>query len=134
MHSGVHPSLCSNCYHQIVFAKFNLTHFYSFSYKRLVGHYQKANAEQENRIKKGKDLFGCEKTVSTLDVNKQVSNFSKTIMNTFDNVFPHETIIFNDKDSPWMNRQFKSFIAKKKTFFFLTEKLQTLIYLINLKL
>ena len=28
MHSGVYPSLHSNCHHQIVFAKFNLTIFY----------------------------------------------------------------------------------------------------------
>ena len=66
MHSGIHPSLHSNCHHQIVFAKFNLTVFYPPPYKRLVWHYQQANAEL---FKRAIELSDWEKSLSNLDVN-----------------------------------------------------------------
>ena len=36
MHSGIHLSLYVNCYHQIVFSRFNFTVFYPPPYKRLI--------------------------------------------------------------------------------------------------
>ena len=110
MHSGVHPSLHPNCHHQIVFAKFNLTVFYPPPYKRLVWHYQQANTDL---IKRAIELFDWEKSLSNLDVNKQVSVFNETIMNIFENFIPHETITCNDKDPPWMNKQIKTLTAEK---------------------
>ena len=112
MHSGVHPSLHPNCHHQIVLAKFNLTVFYPPPYKRLVW-YQQANTDL---IKRAIELFDWEKSLFNLDVNKQVSVFSETIMNIFGNFIPHETITCNDKDPPWMNNQIKTLIAEKKRF------------------
>ena len=101
MHSGFHPSLHLNCHHQIVFAKFNLTNFYHPPYKRLVWHYQQANTDL---IKQAIELFDWAKSLSNLDVNKQVSVFNETIKNIFENFIPHETITCNDKDPPWMNK------------------------------
>ena len=54
LHSGVHPSLHSNCHHQIIFAKFNLFIFHPPSYKQLVWHYQQANTDL---IKRAIELF-----------------------------------------------------------------------------
>ena len=45
MESGIHSSLHSNCYHQIVFAKFNLSIFYPPPYERTVWYYERANTE-----------------------------------------------------------------------------------------
>ena len=45
MESRVHRSLHPNCYHQIVFAKFNLKIFYLPPYEREVWHYNKANTD-----------------------------------------------------------------------------------------
>ena len=114
MHSGVHPSLHPNCYHQIVLAKFNLTVFYPPPYKRLVWHYQQANTDL---IKRAIELFDWEKSLSNLDVNKQVSVFNETIMNIFENFIPHETITCNDKDPPWMNKQIKTLTAEKNALY-----------------
>ena len=110
MHSSVHPSLHPNCHHQIAFGKFNLTIFYLPPYKRLVWRYQQANT---GLIKRAIGLFDWEKSLSNLDVNKQISVFNETIVNIFENFIPHETITYNDKDPPWMNKQIKTIIAEK---------------------
>ena len=111
MHSGVHPSLHSNCHHQIIFAKFNLFIFYPPPYKRLVWHYQQANTDL---IKRAIEMFDWEKSLSNLDVNKQVSVFNETIMNIFENFIPHKTITCNDKDHPWMKKQIKGLLRKTR--------------------
>ena len=95
MHSGVHPSLHPNCHHQIFSRKFNLVYL----------------------IKRAIELFDWEKSLSNLDVNKQVSVFNETIMNIFENFIPHETITCNDKDPPWMNKQIKTLIAEKNALY-----------------
>ena len=113
MHSDVHPSLHPNCHHQIVFAKFNLTIFYPAPYKQLVWHYQQTNTDF---IKRAIELFDWEKSLSNLNVNKQVSVFNETIMNIFENFILHKTFTCNNKDPPWMNKQIKTLIAEKKRF------------------
>ena len=45
MESGIHSSLHSNCHHQIVFAKFNLSIFYPPPYEGTVWYYERANTE-----------------------------------------------------------------------------------------
>ena len=46
MDSGVHPSLHSNCYYQITYAKFNLKIVYPPPYEGEIWHYQNANTDQ----------------------------------------------------------------------------------------
>ena len=110
MHFDVQPSLHPNCHHQIIFAKLNLTNFYrlTFIVKQLVWYYQ-----QPNFIKRAIELSDWEKSLSNLDVNKQVSVFNETIMNIFENFIPHETITYNEKDPPLMTKQIKRLIAEK---------------------
>ena len=45
MESEGHSSLHRNCYHQLVFAKFNLSILYPPPYKRIVWFYEKPDAE-----------------------------------------------------------------------------------------
>ena len=42
-----------------------------------------------------------------------VSLFNRTIKNILSNYIPHETIICNDKDPPWFNRNIKQLIQEK---------------------
>ena len=49
MESGVHPSLHSNCHHQVTYAKFDLKIHYPLPYEREIWHYQKANTDQLGR-------------------------------------------------------------------------------------
>ena len=102
--SGVHPSLHPNCHHQIVFAKFNLDIVYPPPYEREIWHYQKANIDL---IKRAINSFDWEKAFSNIDIDKMVSIFNQTIINILCNFIPHETVLFDDRDPLWMNKQIK---------------------------
>ena len=109
MHSGIHSGI------RVVTIKLSLQNlpgqfFYPLPYKRLVWHYQQANTDF---IKQVIELFNWEKNLSNNDVNKQVSVFNESIMNTSENYIPHETISCNDKYPHWMNQQMKRFIVEK---------------------
>ena len=103
--SGVHPSLHPNCHHQIVFAKFNLDIVYPPPYEREIWHYQKANIDL---IKRAINSFDWEKAFSNIDIDKMVSIFSQTIINILCNFIPHETVLFDERDPPWMNKEIKN--------------------------
>ena len=46
-----------------------------------------------------------------------VSIFNQTIINILCNFIPHETVLFNDRDPPWMNPEIKKLIHEKKNIF-----------------
>ena len=48
--SGIHPSLHSNCHHQIIYGKFNLKIFYPPPYERHIWQYKPANADVISKI------------------------------------------------------------------------------------
>ena len=112
--SGVHPSLHPNCHHQIVFAKFNLDIVYPPPYEREIWHYQKANIDL---IKRAINSFDWEKAFSNIDIDNMVSIFNQTIINILCNFIPHETVLFDDRDPPWMNKEIKKLIYEKKNIF-----------------
>ena len=96
MQSGAHSSLHLNCYHQRVFAKFNLFILYSLPYKRIVWFYEKADAE----------LMG--KAINEFDWIRALSNFSigeknyftKTFLNLIHNFISEERTICDHRDRP----------------------------------
>ena len=110
MESGVHSSLHPNCHHQIVFAKFNLKIFYQLPYEREIWHYNKANTDL---IRRSVNEFSCENRVSNTDANQKVYLFNETIKNILSNFIPHETIVCDDPDLPWINSKIKNLIAEK---------------------
>ena len=112
--SGVHPSLHPNCHHQIVFAKFNLDIVYPPPYEREIWNYLKANIDL---IKRAINSFDCEKAFSNIDIDKTISIFNQTIINILCNFIPHETVLFDDRDPSWMNKEIKKLIHKKKSIF-----------------
>ena len=108
MDCGVHPSLHSNCHHQIIYTKFDLKVFYPPPYVRTVWYFSRANSDH---IKKAINLFDWESSLINLDVNEQVSVFNETIMNIMSNFVPNELITCDDRDPSWLNRYIKNFIA-----------------------
>ena len=46
-----------------------------------------------------------------------VSIFNQTIINILCNFIPHETVLFDDRDPPWMNKEIKNLIHEKKSIF-----------------
>ena len=107
MDSGVHPSLHSNCHHQIIYAKFNLKGFYP-PYERTVWHFSRTNS---GHIKKAIHPVDWESSLNNLKVNEQVSVFNETIVNILSNFVPNELITCDDRDLPRMNRYIKNVIA-----------------------
>ena len=112
--SGVHPFLHPNGHHQLIFAKFNLDIVYLPLYEREIWHYQKANIDL---IKRAINSFDWEKAFSNIDVDKMVSIFNQTIINILCNFIPHETVLFDDRDPTWMNKEIKKLIHEKKHIF-----------------
>ena len=51
--SVVHPSLHSNCHHQIIYGMFNLKIFYALPYKRHIWYYEHANAGMISKVTEG---------------------------------------------------------------------------------
>ena len=45
------------------------------------------------------------------------SIFNQTIINILCNFIPHETVLFDDRDPPWMNKEIKKLIHEKKNIF-----------------
>ena len=104
MDAGVHPSLHANCHHQIVYAKFNLKIHYPLPYEREVWHFQKADI---SLIRRAMNEFNWERAFFNLDIIKMASVFNTTIKNIIANFTPHETIIWDDRDPPWINNRIK---------------------------
>ena len=78
--SGVHPSLHSNCHHQITYCKFNLIINYPPPYKGQVWDYKKANT---TLIKKALSQVNWYFLFDKKDVNDQVKILNDTITNVF---------------------------------------------------
>ena len=114
MESGIHSSLHSNCYHQIVFAKFNLSIFYPPPYERTVWSYERANTEL---IRRAIDQFDWLRALSNVSFNEKVYFFTKTLLNIIQNFIPHETIICDDRDPPWINKEIKKLMTEKNLAF-----------------
>ena len=107
MDAGIHLSLHVSCHHQIVYAKFTLKIHYLPPYEREVWHFQKADT---NLVRRAMNDFNWERAFFNLNTNEMVSVFNTIIKNIMTNFFPHETIICDDRDHPWINNRIKKLI------------------------
>ena len=114
MDAGVHPSLHANCLHQIVYAKYNLKIHYPPPYEREVWHFHKADI---NLIRRAMNEFNWERVFCNLDINEMVSVCNTTIKNIMANFIPHETIICDDRDTPWINNRIKKLIYERNSLY-----------------
>ena len=90
--SGVHGSLHPSCHHQIVFSNFNL---------------MRSNADL---IKRTMRDFNWENKLSLIGINDQVALFNETILSIVSNFTPNETMIFDDRDPPWLDKNIKNIV------------------------
>ena len=97
MESGVHSSLHPNCYHQIIYARFNLKIYYPSHYERDIWHYKKANSDLIQQVI---GEFNCERAFHRKNINDKVSILNNTINNVLSNFIPQETITCDDKKPP----------------------------------
>ena len=81
-------------------------------------------------------LLSCELSVSTKenpdrknnnkDVKEMDNIFNETRSNVLNNYIPHETIICDDQDPPWINNKVKKALQEKILIMVLLKKLQCL--------
>ena len=109
--SGVHSSLHPICHHQIIYAKLNLDVVYLPPNEREVWHYQKAKIDL---IKRAINAFDCENAFSSINVDKMVYIFNKTIVNILCNFIRREIVLFDDRYHSWMNKEIKRLLHEKK--------------------
>ena len=57
--------------------------------------------------------FLGKKALRNRDINDVVFLFNKTIKNIISNYIPHETVTFDDRDPPWINKNVKQLILEK---------------------
>ena len=110
MESEVHSSIHPNCYYQLTYAKFSLKIHYPPPYKCEIWHYEQVNVDH---IRKAVDLFSWEKTLRNLNINNMIFLFNKTVKNIISNYISHETVTFEDRDRPWINKKVKQLILEK---------------------
>ena len=124
LQSGIHHSLHLNCYHQIIFAKFNLKVYFPPPYERTIFHYSQVNADQMIY------LFDWENTFLNTDADAKVSIFPNTVLNILHNYVPHETKICDVRDPPWMTTKIKELIYQKISYILRSkrEKRGTIIF------
>ena len=101
--SGVHPSLHSNCHHQITCCKINLNIEYQPPYEHLVW----------ECIKKSIESVNWEVMFNNKQFHKQISIFNEVLRNIFSNCTPNKLVTFDDRDPPWLNDFVKSKIKWK---------------------
>ena len=112
--AGIHPSLHASCHRQIVYAKFNLKIYYPPPCEREVWHFQKADI---NLIRRAMNKFNWERAFFNLNINEMVSVFNTIFKHIMVNFIRHETIIFDDRDPPWINNRIKQLIYERNSLY-----------------
>ena len=74
-------------------------------YKRTVCFNEKADPEL---IQRTINEFVWIRALSNISVDKKVCSFIKTLLNIIPNFIPHETIVCNNRDPPWINNKIKN--------------------------
>ena len=59
--------------------------------------------------------FNWERAFFNLDINEMVFICNTTIKNIMANFIPHETIICDDRDPPWINNTIKKLIYERNS-------------------
>ena len=103
-------SLHSNCHQQIVFAKFDLSIFYHPPCERIVWYYERANTEL---IRRAIDNINWLRVLSNINVDEKVYFFTKMLLHIIQNFIPHEAIICDVGDLPWINKEIKKLMVAK---------------------
>ena len=112
--SGIHPSLHSNCHHQIIYRKFNLKIFYPPPHERHIWHHKHANTDMISKAIQG---FDWDKAFLDKGTEEKSSILTKSIFNIMSNFIPNEIVTIDDRDPLWINNKIKSLIKNKNEYF-----------------
>ena len=71
---------------------------------------KKANLEL---IQRAINEFDWTRALSNVSIDKKVCYFTETLINIIHNFTPHERIVCDNRDPPWMNDEIKNLINEK---------------------
>ena len=83
-----------------MYAKFNLKIHFPPPFEQEIWYYGQGNNEL---IRRAVHEFNWQRAFSNVNTNERVSFFNRTILNIASNFIPNETVIWNDRDPPWIN-------------------------------
>ena len=115
--------------------------FFTPPYERTVWYYEGANTEL---IRRAIDQFDWLRALSNVNADEKVYFFIKTLLNIIQTFIPHEIIICDDRDPPWINKEIKKLMVEKSLAFksyccsnksmFLLKKFKALQYQLNISI
>ena len=100
-----HPSLHTNCHHQITYCKFKLITESPPPYQRFVWDYKRANI---NSIRQALCQVNRSTILSSKHVHQQVNILNSILINVFTNYVSNKAIKTDEKDPHWMTEFLKS--------------------------
>ena len=109
--NDVHPSLHSNCHHQINYAQLNFSCPPPPPHTRHIWHYSRADPDL---LIKSANEYNWEENLNGLDPPLQVKHFTEVILNIAKKFIPNEIKTFNPKDPPWLTKSCKALYSKYK--------------------
>ena len=114
MEYGVHPSLDKHCEHQIVFGELNISLPSPPPYKKTVWDYSKANIPTIRNCLKETNWLSV---FQDLNVDQMVEVFANKLFRILKANIPSRVLSINDKDPPWITRQVKAVVKRKRRVF-----------------
>jgi len=112
MECDIHPSLHTNCHHQINFVKLNISCPPPPPYTRRLWHYSRADPISIQRAVSDYDWATNLSNFTSID--DQVQHFTTIFLNIMKNFIPFDDRIVRPKDPPWITRNIKSFYNRYK--------------------
>ena len=107
----IHPSLHTNCHHQINYVKMNLKFPLPPIHTRRVWHYGRAKCDS---IRASNRNYNWSQILNDLDsdVDGQLDHMVQVVLNVSHNFVPSDVKMVNPKDPPWITNHSKSFYRK----------------------
>ena len=110
MESGVYLSLHPNCHHEVKLQNLICLFCIHHLTKELLGFNEKANPGLIRRVINKLDWT---RALSNVSIDKKVCYSTETLLYIIHNFIPHERIVCNNRDPPWVNGKIKNLINEK---------------------
>ena len=111
LRNEVHPSLHTNCHHQVIFTKNGNKLSSTTPHTRHIWHYSRAKTDL---IKKVSIEYNWEAALATLNPDEQIQHFNDVIMNISKKIIPNEAKTYKPKEPPWLTSSCKAVYSKYK--------------------
>ena len=99
LRNEVHPSLHTNCHHQVIFTKMGISCPPPPPHTRHIWHYSRAKTDL---IKKAAIEYDWEAALATLNPDEQIQHFNDVIINISIFFIPNEAKTYKPKEPPWL--------------------------------